>query len=130
MHKTDQAQMIRSSQELVIMENKSVSIDDVIVKINDALADAGESPVKTDDDKIHGIPTDQLPPYVAEIEEDLFQKLMGNFGRLNGLEPTDDTIQCIRFIARAEAVRRHIYRKLALSRLDEFLDESQDDAGT
>ena len=106
------------------MDNREVSIDEVIANINAALAEAGEPPVEKSDDAIHGIPTDQLPPYVAEMEQDLFDKMVNNFGQVSGLELTDDTIECIRFIARAEAVRRHVYRKLALSRLDEFLDGS------
>ena len=108
------------------MESKTVTIEEVIEKINKALAENEEPPVEPPDENIHGTPTDQLPPYVAEIENDLFQKMMDNYGRLNDIEPTDDTIECIRFIARAEAVRRHVYRKLALSRLDEFLNNSQD----
>ncbi len=47
------------------MENKTVTIEEVIKKINKVLAENEQPPV----------------------------------------EPTDDTIQCIRFIARAEAVR-------------------------
>ena len=107
------------------MENKTVSIEEVIEKINAALAENEQTLVEPPNEIIQGTPTDQLPPYVAEIENDLFHKMIDNFGRLNGTEPTDDTIQCIRYIARAEAVRRHIYRKLALSRLDEFLENSQ-----
>ena len=109
------------------MENKSVTIEEVIEKINEALAENEETPALPQDDNIHGISTDQLPPYVAEIENDLFQKLIDNYGRLNGLDPTEETIACIRFLARAEAVRRHLYQKLALSRLDEYLDDSQDE---
>lgn len=109
------------------MENKTVTIEEVIAKINAALDENEQPPVVPPNENIHGTPTDQLPPYVAEIENDLFQKMINNFGRLNDIEPTDDTIQCIRFIARAEAVRRHLYRKRTLSRLDEFLDNSQDE---
>lgn len=109
------------------MKNKTVTIEEVIEKINKALAENEEPPVPPQNDNIHGTPTDQLPPYVAEIENDLFQKMINNFGRLNGTQPTEDTIQCIRYIARSEAVRRHLYRKLALSRLDEFLDNSQNE---
>ena len=110
------------------MENKTVSIEEVIEKINTALAENEEQPIEPPNENIHGTLTDQLPPYVAEIENDLFQKMISNFGRLNGTEPTPDTIQCIRYIARAEAVRRHLYQKLAMSRLDEFLENSQDDS--
>lgn len=114
------------------MDTKTVTIEEVIEKINAALAENEKPPnkkptVEPPKENIHGTPTDQLPPYVAEIEADLFQKMINNYGRLNGTEPTDDTIQCIRFIARAEAIRRHVYRKLALARLDEFLQNSQDD---
>lgn len=109
------------------MENKSVTIEEVIEKINKALAENEELPTLPPNDNIHAIPTDQLPPDVAEIENDLYQKMIDNYGRLNGIEPTDDSIGCIRYIARAEAVRRHLYRKLALSRLDEFIDNSQDE---
>lgn len=109
------------------MENKTVTIEEIIETINKALAENEKPSELPQDENIHGIPTDQLPPYVAEIENDLFQKMINNYGRLNGIEPTDDTIQCIRYIARAEAVRRHLHRKLALARLDEFLDNSQDD---
>ena len=107
------------------MDKKTVTIEEVIETINKALAENEEPTEELQDENIHGIPTDQLPPYVAEIENDLFQNMINNYGRLNGIEPTDDTIECIRFIARAEAVRRHLHRKLALTRLDEFLD-SQD----
>lgn len=108
------------------MENKTVTIEEVIETINAALAENEEQHTQTPNEVIHGTLTDQLPPYVAEIENDLFQKMINNFGRLNGTHPTDDTIQCIRYIARAEAVRRHVYRKLAMSQLDEFLENSQD----
>lgn len=109
------------------MENKTVTIEEVIEKINKALAENEEQPVEPPNEIINGTLTDQLPPYVAEIENDLFQKMINNFGRLNGTQPTEDTIQCIRYIARAEAVRRHVYRKLAMARLDEFLENSQDE---
>ena len=110
------------------MVNKTITIEEVIEKINTALAENEEPPVEPPNENIHGTLTDELPPYVAEIENDLFQKMINNFGRLHGTEPTDDTIQCIRYIARAEAVRRHVYRKLAMSRLDEFLENPQDDS--
>lgn len=109
------------------MKSKTVTIEEVIEKINNALAENEEPPVEPPDETIQGTLTDQLPPYVAEIENDLFQKMINNYGRLNGIEPTDDTIQCIRYIARAEAVRRHLHRKLALQRLDEFLQNSEDE---
>lgn len=109
------------------MVNKTITIEEVIEKINAALAENEEQPVETPKEIIHGTLTDQLPPYVAEIENDLFEKMINNFGGLNGTQPTDDTIQCIRYIARAEAVRRHLYQKLALSRLDEFLQNPQDE---
>lgn len=109
------------------MENKTVTIEEVIEKINTALAENEQPTVEPPTEIINGTLTDQLPPYVAEIENDLFQKMINNFGRLNGTQPTDDTIQCIRYIARAEAVRRHVYQKLAMSRLDEFLENSQDE---
>ena len=31
------------------------------------------------------------------------------------------------FLAKAESVRRHTYRKLAMARLDEFLEDDSDD---
>ena len=109
------------------MQNKTVTIEEVIEKINNALAENEEPPTVPQDENIHGTPTDQLPPYVAEIENKLFHMMVNNYGRLNGIEPTDETIECIRYIARAEAVRRHLHRKLALQRLDEFLADSEDE---
>lgn len=109
------------------MINKTVTIEEVIEKINTALAENEEQPIEPPNEIINGALTDQLPPYVAEIENDLFQEMINDYGSLNGTEPTEDTIQCIRYIARAEAVRQHIYRKLAMYRLDEFLENSQDE---
>lgn len=110
------------------MNNKKVSIDDVISKINKVLDESGVLPVEVYADKLQGVQADQLPPYVADIEEDLFEKMCDNFKRLNGTEPSDEIVSCIRFIAQAEAVRRHVYRKLAMQRLDEFLDSHLDNA--
>ena len=93
-----------------------MSIDDVIAKINEALEESGEPLVEVDDDTIQGVQRDQLPPYVAEMEEDLFEKMFENFKQLNGSEPSDDTVECIRFLAKAESVRRHTYRKLAMEK--------------
>lgn len=39
-----------------------MSIEDVIVKINEALAEFGEPPVEVNQDDIRGGQTDQLPP--------------------------------------------------------------------
>ena len=103
-----------------------VSIDDVIAKINEALEESGEPPVEVDDDTIQGVQRDQLPPYVAEMEEDLFEKMFENFKQLNGSEPSAEIVECIRFLAKAESVRRHTYRKLAMARLDEFLEDDSD----
>ena len=50
-----------------------ISIEEVIDKINEALKESGEPPVEVDDDTIQGVQRDQLPPYVAEMEEDLFE---------------------------------------------------------
>lgn len=110
------------------MQNKTVTIEEVIETINNALTENEKTPTEPKHKTIHGTPTDQLPPYVAEIENKLFHIMVNNYGRLNGIEPTDETIECIRYIARAEAVRRHLYRKLAMTRLDEFLADSEDEA--
>ena len=101
-----------------------VSIDDVIANINEALAEANDPSVDVDN-TIRGVQANQLPPDVDQMEDDLFEKMLINFKRLNGAEPSEEIVDCIRFIARAEAVRRHVYRKLALTRLDEFLDSSR-----
>ena len=99
-----------------------MSIDDVIAKINEALAESGAPPVEVDPNEIRGVQTDQLPPYVAEMEAQLFEQVLDGFIKLHGAEPTPETLEAIRFIARAEAVRRHTYRKLAMAKLDEFVD--------
>ena len=102
------------------------SIEDVIATINEALAESGETPVEVDPKEIQGVPTDQLPPYVAEIEEKLFDNMLDEFSKRHGSEPSSDVIYCIRFIAKAEAVRIHTYRKLAMSRLNEYLEPVSD----
>ena len=102
------------------------SIDEVIEKINEALAESGEPPVEVDDDTIQGVQRDQLPPYVAEMEENLFEEMMVNFERLNGSKPSTEIVECIRFLAKAESIRLHTYRKLAMARLDEFLEDDSD----
>lgn len=56
------------------------------------------------------------------MEEQLFEEMLDGFTKLHGSEPTPDTLEAIRFIARAEAVRRHTYRKLAFAKLDEFIE--------
>ncbi|MDE0084751.1 MAG: hypothetical protein OXU23_03500 [Candidatus Poribacteria bacterium] len=99
-----------------------LSIDDVITKINDALAESGEPPVEITTDEIRGVQTDQLPPSVAEMEDQLFEQMLDGFTKLHGSEPNPETLEAIRFIARAEAVRRHTYRKLAFAKLDEFIE--------
>lgn len=48
--------------------------------------------------------------------------MVDNLTRFNDPEPSAEVVDCVWFIARAETVHRHIYRKLALARLDEFLD--------
>ena len=103
-----------------------MSIDDVIAKINEALEKVGEPPVEVDDDTIQGVQRDQLPPYVAEMEEKLFNNMLDEFSKRYGSEPSPDVIDCIRFLAKAESVRRHTYRKLAMARLDEFLEGQSD----
>ena len=103
-----------------------MSIDDVIAKINEALEKMGEPPVEVDDDTIQGVQRDQLPPYVAEMEEKLFNNMLDEFSKRYGSEPSPDVIDCIRFLAKAESVRRHTYRKLAMARLDEFLEGQSD----
>ena len=103
-----------------------VSIDDVIAKINEAFEESGELPVEVDDDTIQGVQRDQLPPYVAEIEEKLFNNMLDEFSKRYGSEPSPDVIDCIRFLAKAESVRLHTYRKLAMARLDEFLEDDSD----
>ena len=100
-----------------------VSIDDVIAKINEVLEESGEPPIEADDGTIQGVQRDQLPPSVAEMEEDLFEKMFENFKQLNGSEPSTEIVECIRFLAKAESIRRHTYRKLAMARLDEFLED-------
>ena len=85
------------------------SIDDVIAKINEVLSESGEPPVEVDPNEIRGVQTDQLPPYVAEMEAQLFEDMLEGFIKLH-------------FIARAEAVRRHTYRKLAFAELDKFIE--------
>ncbi len=99
-----------------------LSIDDVITKINDALAESGEPSVEITADQIREVQTDQLPPSVAEMEDQLFEQMLDGFTKLHGSEPSSETLEAIRFIARAEAVRRHTYRKLAMAKLDEFID--------
>ena len=94
-----------------------LSIDDVITKINVALAESGEPPVEINTDEIRGVQTDQLPPYVAEMEDQLFEEMLAGFIKLHGSNPDPDTVDAIRFIAKAEAVRRHTYRKLALAKV-------------
>ena len=69
-----------------------MSIDDVIAKINKTLEESGEPPVEVDDDTIQGVPADQLPPDIAEMEEDLFEKMFENFKRLDGSEPSTDPL--------------------------------------
>ena len=99
-----------------------MSIEDVIAKINEALAESGAPPVEVDQNAIQGVQTDQLPPYVAEMEEQLFEQMLDGFIKLHGAEPTPETLEAIRFIARAEAVRRHTYRKLAFAELDKYIE--------
>ena len=103
-----------------------ISIEEVIDKINEALEESGEPPVEVDDDTIQGVQRDQLPPYVAEMEEKLFNNMLDEFSKKYGSEPSPDVIDCIRFLAKAESVRRHTYRKLAMARLDEFLEDDSD----
>ena len=103
-----------------------ISIEGVIDKINQELTEANKLPTETDTDKIRGVLTDQLPPYVAEMEEKLFNNMLDEFSKRYGSEPSPDVIDCIRFLAKAESVRRHTYRKLAMARLDEFLEDDSD----
>lgn len=112
------------------MTKKTVTIEEVIETIEKALAEneetpSEEQPKKPEDETTLGTPTDQLPPQVAEAEQVLFQNMINNFGRLNGIQPSEDSINCIRYLARTEAVRRHMHRNRALARLDEFLQERQ-----
>ncbi len=90
------------------------SIEEVINQIKKVLSESGDILVNLDTDKIQGVKTDQLPPDVAQMEADLFEEMLINFKELHGAEPTPETINAIRFIARAEAARRHTYRKLAV----------------
>lgn len=69
---------------------------------------------------IQGVQADQLPPYVAEMEADLFENMLANYKCLNGVEPSGVIVDCIQFLARAEVVRRYTYRKLQMARLDEY----------
>ena len=63
----------------------------------------------------------QLPPYVAEIEDELYETMLTSFEQLHGSVAPPEVIDAIQFIARAEAVRRYTYRKLAFTKLDEYL---------
>ena len=73
------------------MDNKKVSIDEVITQINNVLDESGVPPVENRSEKVKSVQTDQLPAYVAEIEEDLFEKMCDNFVRLNRSEPTPES---------------------------------------
>lgn len=99
-----------------------VSVDEVISNINEALAEADKPLKEIDKPEIQGVVADQLPPDVAKMEADLFEKMYDNFIHLNGNEPEPEIVDCIQFLAKAEAVRRHTYRKLAMRRLDDYLD--------
>ncbi len=103
------------------MSKKKQSIDDVIAKITEVLAESGELPENVDTDAIRGVQADQLPPYVAEIEDELYETMLTSFEQLHGSVASPEVIDAIRFIARAEAVRRYTYRKLAFDKLDEYL---------
>ena len=74
-----------------------VSIDDVIANINEALAEANDPSVDVDN-TIRGVQANQLPPDVDQMEDDLFEKMLINFKRLNGAEPSEEIVDCIRFI--------------------------------
>ena len=100
-----------------------ISIDELIANINDALVESGETPLAVDSDKLKAIPTNLLPPYVAEIEEKLFSDMLTEYEERQG-EAEPSIVECIRFIARAESVRIHTYRKLTLAKLDEYLENS------
>ena len=101
-----------------------ISIDELIAKINDVLVESGEAPLAVESDKLKAIPTNQLPPYVAEIEEKIFSDIRSEYEKHRGkAEPS--IVKCIRFIAKAESIRIHTYRKLAFAKLDEYLENSE-----
>lgn len=104
-----------------------IPVDEIIAKINKVLEESGEPTVEVASDVIKAIPANQLPPYVAEIEEKLFEKMLVNFEKLHGSTATPEIIEAIQFIARAEAVRLHVYKKLTFGKLEEYLENSVSD---
>ena len=58
-----------------IGDKMKVSIDDVVAKINMALEESGEPPIEVLPETFQGVLTDQLPPYVAEMEN----QVIGNY---------------------------------------------------
>ena len=102
------------------------SIEDVILEIQGVLKESSNIP-ENFNTEIRGVQTDQLPPYVEEWENELFEKMFVGFEKIHGSAPSPETEKCIRFIARAESVRMYNYRKLAMSRLDEYFDNSNRD---
>lgn len=113
----------RRKRSLYYNSKMKISVDELIAKINDALVENGETPLAVDSDKLKAIPANQLPPYVAEIEEKLFSDMLTEYENRQGkAEPS--IVECIRFIAKAESIRIHTYRKLAFAKLDEYLENS------
>ncbi len=80
----------------------SVSIDEVMAQINEVRTKSGETAVGGTSDEIKAIPANQLPPYVSEMEHDIYEKMLANLEQLHGLEASPETIDAIRFNARAK----------------------------
>lgn len=50
--------------------------------------------------------------------------MLASLEQLHKAKASSEIVKAIRFITRAKAVRQHTYRKLAFSKLDEFLENS------
>ena len=66
------------------------SIEDVILKIQGVLKESSNFPENFNTEK-RGVHTDQLPPYVEEWENELFEKMLVGFEKMHGSAPSPET---------------------------------------
>lgn len=98
------------------------SIDEVIEEIEGVLGESVETPTEAVINEMSAVVADQLPPDVAELEAQFYTNMMDAFEKLHGSKASPGVKAAIQYLARCEAVRRHAYRKLAFTALDEFIE--------